>query len=271
MYAPGDSEITINNYLFYVRTHRTAETVDSVQRLRALMWDFETITVALTEDVGLTISGNAGQGGSIYGIDATVSDVNIDLANYPVGSEAPVKGDIIIFYAINVDNVVSVTGEDGPITTTLFSVGEAVALEYDGSDWIYWTMINDTGAQLREYTNIGRCEEKPFIKTSTEMTTKLENGNEKDVADGLEYGAKDLQVNSANRTFLKTALAAAKVDIVYYCKSGSTVYPEKSIRLPDIQLKSFLEIIGNDVNAVNIMSKKICSDVVEEFGYGLDS
>ena len=273
MYAPGDSDITINNYLVYIRTHQTAETIDSVQRLRALVWDFETISVALIADTGLTISGNAGQGGSIYGIDATASDVAINLANYPGDSEAPVPGDVIVFYVVNVDHAVTVIDEtsDTAITTTLDRVGEAVALEYVGAKWIYWGMINNDGTQIQEYTNIGRCEEKPFIKTATEITKNLDNGNEKDVAESLEYGAKDLQVNGGNRTFLKTTLAGANVDIIYYCKSGNTVYPTRTVRIPDVPLKAFLEVTGNEVNAVNVTSKKTCSDVVDVFDIGLDA
>ena len=273
MYVPGNSDVTINEYLIYIRTHKAAETVDSVQRLRALVWDFETISVALTADSGLTISGNAGKGGSIYGIDANAGAVAIDLANYPVGSEAPVDGDIIIFYAVNVDNAVTVIDETTvtAITTTLDAVGEAVALEFTDAKWIFWTLLNDTGVQNREYTGIGRCEEKPTIKTAIEMTKKLDTGDEKDVSESLEYAAKDLQVNSANRDFLKGVISDSNIDIIYYCKTSSTVYPEKSIRIFDVPLKSFLEVIGNEVNSVNITSKKIIADVTDAFEMGLDA
>jgi len=273
MYAPGDSDITINNYLVYIRTHQTAETIDSVQRLKALIWDFETISVALTADSDLTISGNAGKGGCIYGIDANAGAVAIDLANYPVGSEAPVDGDIIIFYAVNVDNAVTVIDETTgtAITTTLDAVGEAVALEFtDALGWIFWTLLNDTGVQDREYTGIGRCEEKPTIKTSTEMTVKLGSGEEKDIAEKLELIAKDLQVNADNKTFLTGDIVESNVDVIYYCKVGSTIYPTKSIRVLDIPFNSLLEVIGNEINMVNLTSKKIAADIMDIFIMGLD-
>jgi len=273
MYVPGNSDVTINEYLIYIRTHKAAETVDSVQRLRALVWDFETIAVDVDADAGLTISGNAGQGGSIYGIDANAGAVAIDLANYPGGSEAPVDGDVIIFYAVDKTGGITVIDETAgtAITTTLDAVGEAVALEFtDALGWIFWTLINVAGAQNEEFTNIGRCEEKPTIKTSTEMTVKLGSGEEKDIAEKLELIAKDLQVNADNKTFLTGDIVESNVDVIYYCKVGSTIYPTKSIRVLDIPFNSLLEVIGNEINMVNLTSKKIAADIMDIFIMGLD-
>ncbi len=267
-YLPGDSDIAINAYYVYLRTHRTAETVDHVNELKALVWDH---TIGA---IDINVVGDISTYNTIYGVDPDGGNVVIDLAGLAGMSD----GDILIFYLADATGAFTVDIEDGgiPGEGILWAVdaaaGVAVAFVYviGTTHWEIYTHLNDTGAQEREYTLIGECEEKASIKTSVGETKKFSSLEEKDISEVLEFGAKDLQVNSANSTFLRDTLAGINIDVIFYQKTENTVYPTKTIRLIDIPFNTLLTITGNDVNFNEVVSNKTVPNVDDYMKMGLD-
>lgn len=269
-YVPGDSDVSINTYLLYLRTHRTKVDVTDEQELKAMLWDFAlgAIDVNLIADV-TTIN-------TIFGVDSSGGVVSLNLA---LLTPVPVDDDVLIFYVV--DDTAQITIQDtddlgSPGTDVVFasgvSEGKATAWKFSTSDgyWSEYVRLNDTGDQKREFTNIGECEEKPYAKTGEGESKKLSSGTEKDISESLEFWAKDLQVNKDNDTFLRSELPGANIDAVFYCKVEGTVYAAKTIRLYDIPFNSLLTIMGNDVNFNEIVSKKDVPNADDYMKLGYD-
>lgn len=256
-YTYGTDNIKKNNYEIYVRAHKTAETIDKDNKLKAMLQDITAFATDITTD-GTDQGDELITANRIYNIVGTNSFAGvISLANSVAGSE----GDVILIKVSEtlldagdaLTNNVVITDEDA-LGTTLNGQYE-VAIFYKGAvNWSFYGWANSDGVQSTEYVRIGACEEKPSIKTSQGASIMINNGDEITTSENLEITFNDLQINIDNYSYLK---AFGNVDLVFYNDNNLP----GTIIINNVEMTAFLEASGNDLNKTTVNIKLETDDV----------
>jgi hypothetical protein len=252
-YSASNSNIKKNNYSIYIRETNTFENPVTTNQLKAILNDLDSFPVVLLDDASTGANVNATN--TLYKCDASSGNVDIDvIANTITGESA---GDVIIFKASAIGNIIRIYDEDGLNYKIDYEIGDYCVMVYSGTKWqMYYQQINYSTTQSTYYTKIGACEEKPTIKASQGQSINTSEGDELTVSENLELSLNDLNIDEDNYTFLRSL---DYVDICFYYKSN----PNGTIFVKNILANSFAEITGNDLNKI-VLNAKLESDDVDE-------
>ncbi len=137
----------------------------------------------------------------------------------------------------------------------------------DLSDWSEGTITAGVlaVADMDDWGEIGRLEEKPTAKNSAGQTVNLESCDEKDLSEIVEVDLKHLQVNKGNYNQLRALAKSGNVDFLFVEKALLSAATIDAIAVSNIKMRVYLEAIGNDKNVMPITAKKEVADSLTNF------